>query len=144
MSAVAQVLAEARRTGDWHPVLRAIPYLGFLGVEFEPAPGRRVAVMRFAEHLVGNPTIPALHGGTLGGLLESMAHLEWLASSEGLVLPKTITFTIDYLRSGKPQDTFAEASVVKPGRRVSTLHCRAWQEDPKSPIAIATVHLKVA
>ncbi len=144
MSQVAALLAQARATGDWHPVLGAIPYLGLLGVAFEPTAGRRVAVMRAAEHLVGNPTIPALHGGTLGGLLESMAHLEWLASSDGLVLPKTITFTIDYLRSGKLQDTFADARVVKPGRRVSTLHCRAWQDDPEAPIAIATVHLKVS
>lgn len=144
MTPVEAALAQARESGDWRPLLGAIPYLGFLGVEFAPAEGRRVAVMRFSEHLVGNPTVPALHGGTLGGLLESMAHLEWLATSGGAVLPKTITLTVDFLRSGKPQDVYADAQVVKPGRRVSTLHCRAWQDAPASPIAFATVHLKVS
>jgi acyl-coenzyme A thioesterase PaaI-like protein len=58
-------------------------------------------------------------------------------------LPKTITLTIDYLRSGKPKDTFVTARVVKAGRRVTTLHVTAFQEDEQQPIATAIVVLKV-
>ncbi|MBL8913415.1 MAG: PaaI family thioesterase [Archangium sp.] len=124
--------------------LAQIPYLKMLGMRLEERDGRRVGVMAFAEHLVGNPTIPALHGGTLGGLLESIAHFELMAQrDEKQKLPKTITLTIDYLRSGKPRDTFAVARVVKAGRRVATLHATAFQEDEAQPIATAVVVLKV-
>ena len=129
---------------DLAALVATIPYLQFLGVHVEERDGRRVAVMPFADHLVGNPTIPALHGGTLGGLLEAVAHLECLARADHAKLPKTITLTVDFLRSGKPRDTYASAEIVKQGRRVTTLLCRAWQEDERSPIATATVHLKVS
>jgi uncharacterized protein (TIGR00369 family) len=125
--------------------LAEIPYLRMLGMKLEVRDGRRLGVMPFAEHLVGNPTIPALHGGTLGGLLESIAHFECMAQQRGESrLPKTITLTIDYLRSGKPRDTFVVARVVKAGRRVTTLHATAFQEDEANPIATAVVVLKVS
>ena len=141
---VVQAVAAAKKSGEFASLVQQIPYLTFLGVRVELQEGKRVAVMPFAEHLVGNPTVPALHGGTLGGLLETMAHLELLATSDHLNLPRTITLTIDYLRSGKTRDTFAAAKIVKHGRRVTTLHCWAWQEDESAPIASATVHLKVS
>lgn len=126
------------------PLVKTIPYFQFLGVELESREGRRIAVMKFAPHLVGNPTIPAIHGGTLGALLESVALLECLATTESTALPKTITLTVDYLRSGRAQDVFATAKVVKAGRRITTLHCVAWQDDESAPIAMATVLLKVS
>lgn len=140
---VEAALQAAKSSGDFSPLVEVIPYLRFLGVRVEPREGRRVFVMPFAEHLVGNPTVPALHGGTLGWLLESIAHLEQIATVESPRLPKTITLTIDYLRSGKTRDTFAVAKVVKHGRRVTTLQCTAWQEDENAPIASAMVILKV-
>ncbi len=140
---VEAALNAARQSGDFSPLVEVIPYLRFLGVRVEPREGRRVFVMPFADHLVGNPTVPALHGGTLGGLLESIAHLEQIATADSPRLPKTITLTIDYLRSGKTRDTYAAARVVKTGRRVTTLQCVAWQEDENAPIASAMVILKV-
>ena len=140
---VAELIARAKQTGDFTGFVALVPYLGFLGVRLEHRDGQRVAVMPFAEHLIGDPTIPALHGGTLGALLESVAHLECIAATDTAALPKTITFTVDYLRSGKPKDTFATARVVKAGRRVTVLHTTAFQDDPSRPIATATVHLKV-
>ncbi|MFZ5442420.1 MAG: PaaI family thioesterase [Myxococcota bacterium] len=140
---VREAVQRAHEAGDFGPLVEAIPYLSFLGVRVELRDGRRVAVMPWAEHLVGNPTVPALHGGTLGGLLESIAHLECLAATETAVLPKTITLTVDFLRTGRTRDTFAAARVVKAGRRVTTLQAVAWQEDEAQPIATATVHLKV-
>lgn len=91
--------------------------------------------MTYGEHLVGNPTLPALHGGTLGALLEAVAQCELLHRAEWNVLAKTITLTIDYLRSGKPVDTFAVAEVLEaPGRRVGgTVQARAFQTTPPPP-----------
>lgn len=141
---VHALISGALAKGEYAALIDAIPYLRFLGMKAEKQGARVVGIMPFAPHLIGNPTIPALHGGTLGGLLESMAHLECLvARPESQKLPKTITLTVDYLRSGKPRDTFVTARVVKAGRRVTTLHVTAFQEDEQQPIATAIVVLKV-
>jgi uncharacterized protein (TIGR00369 family) len=120
-----------------------VPYFRFMGLTLERADGRLRARMRFSEHLVGNPTLPALHGGTLGALLEMAAQCEVLDRDASEVLPRTVTVTVDYLRSGRPVDTCAVAEVVRRGRRVVTVQARAFQEGPQTPIALATVHLLV-
>lgn len=140
---VLERIRDARASGDWAPLVDAVPYLRFLGVSVEREGGQLTGRMAFADHLVGNPTLPALHGGTLGALLEAACQFEVLYRAESAVLPKTITLTIDYLRSAKPQDVRVRARIVKQGRRVVTAHATAWQEDEAKPVATATVHLLV-
>jgi uncharacterized protein (TIGR00369 family) len=143
LSTLLEKLEEARRTGDYHGFVGAIPYMRFLGVTLEVRGGMLTGRMPSADHLIGNPTVPALHGGTLGALLETSAQFELLHRAETIVWPKTITITIDYLRPGKPQDTYVRAEVVKQGRRVATVQARAWQEHEDQPIAAATVILLI-
>ena len=133
----------ARATGDWSQLVEGVPYARFLGITAGVDHGRLIARMTFGEHLVGNPTVPALHGGTLGALLEVSAQFEMLFRAETVVLPKTITLTIDYLRSGKSVDTFAAAQIVRQGRRVATVRASAWQEDETKPIATATLQVLI-
>jgi acyl-coenzyme A thioesterase PaaI-like protein len=137
------VIAAARQEGDPQRLIAAIPYAGFLGLAANVVNGELISTMRYADHLIGNPTIPALHGGTLGALLESAAIFELLWASETIVLPKTITFTVDYLRSGAPVDTHARGIVTRHGRRVANVRVEAWQEDRARPIATAHAHFLV-
>ncbi len=58
-------------------------------------------------------------------------------------LPKTIDISFEYLRSGKPRDTFAQATITKHGRRVANVRVVAWQEDPSRPIAAAHGHFLI-
>src|SRR5262249_59301008 len=88
-----------------------------------------ITTMRYGEHLIGNPSLPALHGGTLGALLESAAIFELVWGVETIVLPKTITLTVDYLRSGAAVDTHARGIVTRQGRRVTNVRVEAWQTD---------------
>ncbi|GMU59489.1 MAG: hypothetical protein AMXMBFR34_12520 [Myxococcaceae bacterium] len=143
MSTALAKIAEARASGDWGALLDWVPYLRFLGVTVENRGGHLTGRMKYSDHLVGNPTLPALHGGTLGALLEAACQFEVLYRAESAVLPKTITLTIDYLRSAKPHDVQVRARIVKKGRRVVTAHAEAWQEDEAKPVAMATVHLLV-
>ncbi len=136
-----ELLAEARASRDFSAVVRAIPFASFLGMDLVEEGSDLVAKLRFAPHLVGNPMIPALHGGTLGALLESIAIFAILADLEGPKGPKTISITVEYLRSARPVDTFARAEVVRQGRRVATVRSFAWQDDPKKPVAAANVQL---
>ncbi len=138
---VSELVTEARASGDFSALVRAIPFATFLGMELVEQGGQLVTRLRFAPHLVGNPTIPALHGGTLGALLESIAIFAILADLEGPKGPKTISITVEYLRSARPVDTFARAEVVRQGRRVATVRSFAWQDDPDKPVAAANVQL---
>lgn len=141
MSRLLELVERARRGGEWDALLQAVPYLRFLGISLEERGGELLSRMRFSEQLVGNPALPALHGGPLGALLEGAAQLELLHRSESAVLPKTITITVEYLRSGRTRDTYARARIVRKGRRVVAVHSTAWQEDESKLIAAATVHL---
>jgi acyl-coenzyme A thioesterase PaaI-like protein len=55
-------------------------------------------------------------------------------------LPKTIDFSIDYLRSGLPRDAYARARVVRQGRRYASVHVEAWQDRREKLYAQATGH----
>ena len=140
---LSELIVEARQSGEWNRFIDAVPYMRFLGVSVEERDGRLIGKMQYADHLIGNASIPALHGGSLGGLLESAAQFELLYRAESVVLPKTITFTIDYLRPGRPVDVWVSAKIVRRGRRVSSVDAWAWQDDEKAPIATAKLHALV-
>jgi len=130
-------LAAARAAGDCQAVLDAVPFSRFLGLTGDLGGGELITTMRFGPHLIGNPALPALHGGTLGALLESAAIFELLWHSETIVLPKTITLTVDYLRSAAARDTHARGIVTRRGRRVANVRVEAWQADRAAPVASA-------
>lgn len=130
-------LAEAKQAGDHQRLIDAVPYAKFLGLTAALVDDELITTMRFGDHLIGNPSLPALHGGTLGALLESAAIYELLWRAETIVLPKTITLTVDYLRSGAAVDTHARCFVTRHGRRVTNVRMEAWQENRNSPVATA-------
>lgn len=130
-------LAAAKAAGDYQRFIDTVPYARFLNLTAGTIGDELVTTMRYADHLIGNPTLPALHGGTLGALLESAAIFELLWRAETIVLPKTITLTIDYLRSGAPVDTHARGIVTRHGKRVTNVRMEAWQTDRAAPVATA-------
>lgn len=137
------MVERARLDGDWSPLTSAIPYARFLGLHAEKRDGELLMRLTFSSGLVGNASIQALHGGTIGALLESAAIFELLSDLQTVVLPKTINVTIDYMHSGHAVDTWAKATIAKRGRRVASVHAVAWQEDRQRPIASATGHFLV-
>ena len=134
-------LRDAKNRSAPQDVVRAIPYLEFLGVTVEEEPGGvLICHLPFQDKLVGNPTLPAIHGGVIGGLLESVALLQLIWSIDAPTLPRTVNTSIDYLRSGRAKDTFARGRITKQGRRVANVRAEAWQDDPERPIAAAHGH----
>jgi len=133
-------LAELRATGNVDGLLAAIPYVRMLGLSASVRDGDLITCMAGAPHLIGNPVLPALHGGTVGAMLESTAILKLLRDSESEGMPKTITLTVDFLRSARVVDTWARASITRLGRRVANVQAHAWQETEDRPIAVAHAH----
>jgi acyl-coenzyme A thioesterase PaaI-like protein len=136
---LADAIRAAKETGSFEPLYGSVPYLAFLGFTLESRDGEVLGKLAYAESLIGNPSVPALHGGAIGGLLESTALFSTLLESGTLVMPKIVTITIDYLRTGRAVDTFAKAAIARQGRRVVNVGVEAWQEDRARPIARANV-----
>ncbi|MSO65768.1 MAG: PaaI family thioesterase [Alphaproteobacteria bacterium] len=135
------VWVRAKAENDPSLLCGAIPYAGFVGLSVEPLAGQTLTCrLRYSESIIGNPTIPSLHGGVVGALMESTAilHLMWEADAD--VVPRTINMSFDFMRSGRPVDTFASGVVIKQGRRVANVRVEAWQDHRDRPIAAAHGH----
>ena len=129
-----------RQHMDINGFLQAIPYARFLGMSATLEDGIVTTTLSFDPKLVGNPRLPAIHGGAIGGFLEMTAIAQLVLETGVALPPKPIGITVEYLRSGRPQDTFAAARITKQGRRVVNVSVEAWQDDRTKPIATAHGH----
>ena len=124
-------------------LIAAIPYAKTLGIGVEYHQEGLILILPYLESNIGNPTLPALHGGAIGGFMEVCAMAELKRRSPNLPFPKPIGINIDYLRRGKPVTTYARANIFKEGARVANVRVRAWQESKDKPIAALSGHFLV-
>ena len=80
----------------------------------------------------------------ISALLEMAALFQVACQLEPDIMPKIVTITVDYMRSGAPRDTYATASMTRVGRRVVNMQATAWQENRSTPIANAHVNFLLA
>jgi uncharacterized protein (TIGR00369 family) len=114
------------------------PYAQLLQLRTEERDGALRFVMPFHDDVVGRPGF--LHGGAIAGLLEFAAFTALSRAIGEEVVKKPITVTVDYLRGGTPQDTFAEAVIERLGKRMANVEAFAWQGEPGRPIASARIN----
>lgn len=129
-----------REDDDFTAVHEVIPYARFMGITASVDSDDVLGKMIYSDHLIGNTRVPALHGGTLGALMESTAIFKLLRDGETTAVPKTINITVEYLRGAKAADTFARAEYTRHGRRVANVRVFAYQDNPDKPVAVATAH----
>ena len=147
-----------RRNTTLNALFAGVPYIRWLGIQFDRRGDELTAILPFDEKLIGNPMLPAIHGGATAAFLEVAAIVEltwsaiWEDMEQGRIapdadvpetmprLPKTIDFTVDYLRSGQPRDAYARAKVVRSGRRYASVQVEAWQDQRTKLFAQATGH----
>ena len=85
-----QRLREAGRGRDMQAVVDEIPYARFLGVQVDIKGNELTTILPFRETLIGNTTLPALHGGALGAFLEMTSAIQLLYNTNCEALPKTM------------------------------------------------------
>ena len=151
-------VVKQRRDAVLKALVGQVPYFQFMGFEFDRRGDEVTAIMPYRDDLIGNPSLPALHGGASAAFLEATAVvvLSWstlwqdMESGELSLddlengnlprMPKTIDFSVDYLRSGLPRDSYARAKVNRSGRRYASVFVEAWQDHRERPFVQATGH----
>ncbi len=152
-----QTLKE-RRDSVLKRMTAAVPYARFMGISFDRRGDELTAILSYTPMLIGNPSPAAIHGGATSAFLEvaAITELTWSSfwqvmedrgssatdwSTEPLPpLPKTIDFTVDFLRPGLPRDAYARAVVNRSGRRYASVRVEAWQDNRSRLFAQATGH----
>jgi len=157
MSADPVQAVKSRRDAALSALVGRVPYAAYLGITFDRRGDELTGILNYAPKLIGNPMLPALHGGVTAAFLEITAviTLNWTRLWDDLERgaldlkdiktgtlrsPKTIDFTTDYLRSGLPRDAYARARVNRSGRRYASVHVEAWQDNRTRLYAQATGH----
>ncbi|MCA9575219.1 MAG: PaaI family thioesterase [Polyangiales bacterium] len=141
MTELKDALLHARDSNDFGQLLALVPYARFMGFQVTVVDGDLRVTMPYAEHLIGNGSVDALHGGTLGAMMESAAIFKLLWSADTVRVPKTINITVEFLQKAeRGKDTFARAEFIRHGRRVANVRTFCWQDDPNKLVAAANAH----
>ena len=131
MSALTETVANANR------LLASSPFAIWLCTEAVDIDGRLAFKMNVTERHIGNPFIRAIQGGIVASLMDYTAATTLAVHLQRPELLEPLSANISYLRSATDRDCFADAEIVRVGRRIATLKTRAWQGDMNKPCAMS-------
>lgn len=115
-----------------------IPFNAFVGLELlELERGRALARIPYRPELIGDPTRPALHGGVISMLADTVGGAAVFSVTDPGDRVATIDLRVDYLRPGREADLLAEARLLRIGNRVGVASVRCWQPGVRESIAVA-------
>ena len=138
MMSLSDTVSAVKATRDGAPLIADIPFAQFLGMRLELDQQELLFFLPTSPRLIGNPILPAMHGGAMAGFLESAAMLHLLWTNGSIGMPKLVDFRIDYLRSAEVLDTWAAVRPLRVGGRVANLRVEAWQESPDRIVAVGS------
>ncbi|MCT2531141.1 PaaI family thioesterase [SAR92 clade bacterium H921] len=136
-------LLKARAESSPQQILDLIPYSNFIGVEAKIEGADVLYRMDRRPSNIGNPSLPAIHGGVIGGFLELSAAIEILYTLDVNEVPKVVDFSLDYLRPGRYKTMYANCTVLRQGRKLVNVSATAWQDSSDTPIATARCHFLI-
>ncbi|MDY7564381.1 PaaI family thioesterase [Pseudomonas sp. RTC3] len=134
---------QAREQGSYERLFELIPYAKLIGIECSRQDDALLFRLPANKDNIGNPLLPALHGGVIAGFMELAAAMHLLVATGSGSVPKIIDFSVDYLRAGYFRDTYAQCQVWRQGRRVANVAVTAWQSTSAEPVATARAHFKI-
>ncbi|MFT5038018.1 MAG: acyl-coenzyme A thioesterase PaaI-like protein [Flavobacteriaceae bacterium] len=139
-SQISKSIIAARQAKKPQMILDLIPYSSFIGAQAKVENEIVIYWLERRASNIGNPSLPAIHGGVIGGFLELSAAIEILYVLDVIVVPKVVDFSLDYLRPGRYKTIYANCTVLRQGKKLVNVSATAWQDDPARPIATARCH----
>ena len=117
-----------------------IPFNEYLGMKVTLIDnGRAEMKIPGRPELTGDPFRPALHGGVISSLADTVGGLAVFSSVELGRVASTVDLRVDYLRPGNVDiDLYAQARVLRVGNRVAATHTVIYQTNIDEPIATAS------
>lgn len=72
-------IVKQRRDAALNALVGGVPYINFMGISFDRRGDELTGVLSFEDKLIGNPILPAIHGGVTAAFLEVTAviSLSW-------------------------------------------------------------------
>jgi uncharacterized protein (TIGR00369 family) len=101
------------------------------------APGRVTVVMAYGPGMLRPGQL--ISGPNLMALADTAAYALVLAHVGDQLMAVTSSLVINFLRGAKPADLYAEAEMLRLGRRNAVCEVRMWTESPERLAAQATV-----
>ena len=119
-------------------LVRAFPDVGAaLPAVVEVEPGRALLRQAFASRALRPGGL--ISGPTQMAMADTAAYALVLAHIGEVAMAVTTSLTIHFLRGAKPGDLYAEATLLKLGRRIATADILIWSESRERAAAKATV-----
>lgn len=135
-----EIIRYTRESGDFSRMLESIPYASWIGLECDRFGDDLIFRLPAKGQNLGNPILPAIHGGVIGGFMEMAAAIYLMMSQDSTKMPRIVDFSLDYLRAGLNRETYAECRLTRQGNRVANVIITAWQKSRSEPISIARAH----
>lgn len=137
---ISKSIIAARQANNPQMILDLIPYSSFIGTQAKVENESVIYWLERRASNIGNPSLPAIHGGVIGGFLELSAAIEILYVLDVNAVPKVVDFSLDYLRPGRYKTIYANCTVLRQGKKLVNVSATAWQDDSEKPIATARCH----
>jgi uncharacterized protein (TIGR00369 family) len=105
-----------------------IPFNKWLGMKIEHMErGHVIASIPWRPEIVGDPTVPALHGGVIGAVADATGGMAvWSLLDNPASRLSTVDMRVDYLRPGKQEKLIASSHVVRLGARLGWADVRLY------------------
>lgn len=136
-----QQIAEIKADRDYLRLIEAVPYARTIGMGCQLAGDEVIYTLPRVETNIGNPTLPAIHGGVLGGFMEQSAIMHALMHTPSGGFPRVIDLSIDYLSAALYRDSFAICETRRMGKRIANIVVTVWQHNREEPVCSARANL---
>ena len=117
-----------------------LPYARALGVQLiGVGAGWAELAMPYRADLVGDPATGVMHGGAVSALMDTTCGAAVMSHPDAGVATSTLDLRIDYMRGAQPGQTVrARAECIRVTRTIAFVKATAHDDDPDTPIAMAS------